>query len=197
MHQPEVSLHPQRFEEIPRGRSTVLRREKHADTFDQRLGVIVEFPLLEWHDEDRRWYSVNHPFTAPMEEDLPLLETDPGRVRAKAYDVVLNGWELGGGSIRIHDTALQRFVFTKLLGISDEDARRRFGFFLDALEYGTPPHGGIALGIDRMVALLAGEASIRDAMAFPKTASAEDLMAGAPSSVDDKQLRELHLRTVR
>ena len=156
---------------------------------------IIEFPLLEWHDEDQRWYSVNHPFTAPMEEDLPLLEREPGRVRAKAYDVVLNGWELGGGSVRIHDTALQRDVFTRLLGIGEAEARQRFGFFLDALEYGTPPHGGIALGIDRLVALLAGEASIREAMAFPKTASAEDLMAGAPSPVDAKQLRELHLKT--
>ena len=132
-----------------------------------------------------------------MEEDLRLLDSDPGRVRAKAYDVALNGWELGGGSVRIHETALQRFVFTKLLGISDEEARQRFGFFLDALEYGTPPHGGIALGIDRMIALLAGEASIREAMAFPKTASAEDLMAGAPSPVDEKQLRDLHLRILR
>jgi aspartyl-tRNA synthetase len=178
-------------------RLEIARRENlvRADAFE--FAWIVEFPLLEWHEEDRRWYSVNHPFTAPMEEDLPLLESDPGRVRAKAYDVVLNGWELGGGSIRIHDTALQRFVFTKLLGISEEEARHRFGFFLDALEYGTPPHGGIALGIDRMIALLAGETSIREAMAFPKTASADDLMAGAPSTVDDKQLRELHLRAVR
>ncbi|PYR56087.1 MAG: aspartate--tRNA ligase [Acidobacteria bacterium] len=164
-----------------------------ADVFE--FAWIVEFPLLEWHDEDQRWYSVNHPFTAPMEEDVPLLAREPGRVRAKAYDVVLNGWELGGGSIRIHDTALQRDVFTRLLGIGEAEARQRFGFFLDALEYGTPPHGGIALGIDRLVALLAGEASIREAMAFPKTASAEDLMAGAPSPVDAKQLRELHLKT--
>jgi aspartyl-tRNA synthetase len=155
---------------------------------------IVEFPLLEWHAEDGRWYSVNHPFTAPMEEDLPLLESDPGKVRAQAYDVVLNGWEVGGGSIRIHDMALQHRVFTKLLGIGEEEARHRFGFFLDALEYGTPPHGGIALGLDRMVALLAGESSIRDAMAFPKTAAAEDLMAGAPSTVDPRQVRELHLK---
>jgi aspartyl-tRNA synthetase len=178
-------------------RLEIARRENfvRADAFE--FAWIVEFPLLEWHEEDRRWYSVNHPFTAPMEEDLSLLESHPGRVRAKAYDVVLNGWELGGGSIRIHDTSLQRFVFTNLLGISEDEARHRFGFFLDALEYGTPPHGGIALGIDRMVALLAGEASIREAMAFPKTASAEDLMAGAPSTVDDKQLRELHLRAAR
>jgi aspartyl-tRNA synthetase len=127
-------------------------------------------------------------------EDLPLLESDPGKVRAQAYDVVLNGWEIGGGSIRIHDMALQYRVFTKLLGIGEEEARHRFGFFLDALEYGTPPHGGIALGLDRMVALLAGESSIRDAMAFPKTAAAEDLMAGAPSTVDPRQVRELHLK---
>jgi len=178
-------------------RLEIARRENmvRADAFE--FAWIVEFPLLEWHEDDRRWYSVNHPFTAPMEEDLHLLEKDPGRVRAKAYDVVLNGWELGGGSVRIHDTALQRFVFTTLLGIGEEEARQRFGFFLDALEYGTPPHGGIALGIDRMIALLAGESSIREAMAFPKTASAEDLMAGAPSPVDDKQLRDLHLRPVR
>jgi aspartyl-tRNA synthetase len=177
-------------------RLEIARRENliRPDVFE--FAWIVEFPLLEWHEDDRRWYSVNHPFTAPMEEDLPLLEKEPGRVRAKAYDVVLNGWELGGGSIRIHDTTLQRFVFTKLLGIGDEEARQRFGFFLEALEYGTPPHGGIALGIDRMIALLAGESSIREAMAFPKTASAEDLMAGAPSPVDEKQLRELHLRIV-
>jgi aspartyl-tRNA synthetase len=158
---------------------------------------IVEFPLLEWHADDGRWYSVNHPFTAPMDEDLPLLDSEPGRVRAKAYDVVLNGWELGGGSIRIHDVALQHHVFTKLLGIDEDEASHRFGFFLDALEYGTPPHGGIALGLDRMVALLAGESSIRDAMAFPKTAAAEDLMAGAPTTVDPRQIRELHLKIQR
>jgi aspartyl-tRNA synthetase len=163
-----------------------------ADVFE--FAWVTDFPLVEWHDDDRRWYSVNHPFTAPMDEDVPSLDTEPGRVRAKAYDVILNGWELGGGSIRIHDMALQHRVFTKLLGIGEEDARRRFGFFLDALEYGTPPHGGIALGIDRLVALMAGETSIRDAMAFPKTAAAEDLMAGAPSAVDDAQLRDLRLR---
>jgi aspartyl-tRNA synthetase len=175
-------------------RLAVAKKESLADPDAFEFLWVTEFPLLEWHEEDKRWYSVNHPFTAPMEVDLPLLETDPGRVRAQAYDVIVNGWELGGGSIRIHDTALQHLVFTRLLGIGEEEARQRFGFFLDALMYGTPPHGGIALGVDRMIALLAGESSIRDAMAFPKTAAAEDLMAGAPSPVDAKQLRDLHLR---
>ena len=121
-----------------------------------------------------------------------MLETDPGRVRARAYDLALNGSEIAGGSIRIHRSDVQRQVF-RLLGITDEDARARFGFFLDALEYGTPPHGGIALGLDRITAILAGESSIREVIAFPKTAAAVDLMADAPSTVDQRQLRELHL----
>jgi aspartyl-tRNA synthetase len=153
---------------------------------------VTDFPLLEYHAEDGRWYSMHHPFTSPNDEDVDKLETDPGAVKAKAYDLVLNGSEIGGGSIRIHDAALQARIFTRL-GISDEEAKLRFGFFLEALEYGTPPHGGIALGLDRIVAILAGEASIREVIAFPKTASAVDLMAGAPSPVDAKQLRELHL----
>ncbi len=155
---------------------------------------VTDFPLLEYHEEDARWYSTHHPFTAPLDEDVDKLESDPGAVRAKAYDLVLNGTELGGGSIRIHDAALQARIFRRL-GITDEEAKLRFGFFLEALEYGTPPHGGIALGLDRMVALLAGESSIREVMAFPKTANALDLMAGAPSPVDARQLTELHLKT--
>jgi aspartyl-tRNA synthetase len=155
---------------------------------------VTDFPLLEYHEEDARWYSTHHPFTAPLDEDADKLESDPGAVRAKAYDLVLNGTELGGGSIRIHDSALQARIFRRL-GITDEEAKLRFGFFLEALEYGTPPHGGIALGLDRMVALLAGESSIREVMAFPKTANALDLMAGAPSPVDARQLTELHLKT--
>jgi aspartyl-tRNA synthetase len=154
---------------------------------------VTDFPLLEHNADDGRWYSMHHPFTAPRDEDVDKLESDPGAVRAKAYDLVLNGSEIGGGSVRIHDAALQARIFRRL-GITDEEAKIRFGFFLEALEYGTPPHGGIALGLDRIVAILAGEASIREVIAFPKTASAVDLMAGAPSPVDPKQLRELHLK---
>jgi aspartyl-tRNA synthetase len=135
---------------------------------------------------------MHHPFTSPVPEDIDKLESDPGAVRAQAYDLVLNGSEIGGGSIRIHDASLQARMF-KCLGITDEEAKARFGFFLEALEYGTPPHGGIALGLDRIVASLAGESSIREVIAFPKTANAVDLMAGAPSPVDPRQLRELHL----
>ena len=155
---------------------------------------VTDFPLLEFNAEERRWYSMHHPFTAPLDEDIEKLESDPGAVRAKAYDLVLNGSEIGGGSVRIHSAALQARIFQRL-GITDEEAKLRFGFFLEALEYGTPPHGGIALGLDRIVAILAGEASIREVIAFPKTANAVDLMAGAPSPVDAKQLRELHLKT--
>ena len=154
---------------------------------------VVDFPMFEWLDEEQRYEFMHHPFTSPLESDATLLETDPGRARARAYDLVLNGSEVAGGSIRIHDQALQRLIF-RLLKISDEEAKLRFGFFLDALEYGTPPHGGIAIGLDRTVAILAGESSIRDVIAFPKTAQAVDLMAGAPSTVDPKQLRELGIK---
>jgi len=156
------------------------------------LNWIVDFPLLEWSAAEQRLTSMHHPFTSPRPEDVDRLEDDPAGVRARAYDLVLNGNEIGGGSIRIHDAALQARIF-RLLRIGDAEARARFGFFLDALGYGAPPHGGIALGLDRIVALLAGEASIRDVMAFPKTAGAVDLMAGSPSAVDRRQLRELHL----
>ena len=155
---------------------------------------VVDFPLLEWDEAGRRYTAMHHPFTSPIDADLERLSSEPGAVRAKAYDLVLNGSEIGGGSIRIHDQATQRRMF-ELLNIGPEEAKSRFGFFLDALEHGTPPHGGIALGLDRIIALLAGETSIRDVIAFPKTATAVDLMAGAPADVDPKQLRELKLRS--
>jgi aspartyl-tRNA synthetase len=154
---------------------------------------VVDFPLFDWDDDAKRWVAMHHPFTSPSDADLPRMTEAPGEVAAKAYDLVLNGSEIGGGSIRIHDPEVQRQLF-RLLGISDEDARLRFGFFIDALEYGTPPHGGIALGLDRIVALLAGEPSIRDVIAFPKTAAVVDLMSDAPSTVDARQWKELHLR---
>lgn len=154
---------------------------------------IVDFPLFELDEGEGRWYARHHPFTSPRPEDLDRLESDPGATLARAYDVVLNGIELGGGSIRIHDTETQYRMF-RALGISDEDARRRFGFLLDAFRYGAPPHGGIALGLDRMIMLMAGADSIRDVIAFPKTARAQDLMTSAPSQVDEGQLRELSIR---
>src|SRR5262245_27392703 len=174
-------------------RLAMAKKENLANPDAYELLWVTEFPLLEYHEDDGRWYSMHHPFTSPHDDDIEKLESDPGAVRAKAYDLVLNGSEIGGGSIRIHDAGLQARMF-KRLGISDEEAKLRFGFFLEALEYGTPPHGGIALGVDRIVAILAGESSIREVIAFPKTANALDLMSGAPSPVDAKQLRELHLK---
>jgi aspartyl-tRNA synthetase len=174
-------------------RLAIAKKENLAPPGSFEFLWVTEFPLLEYHEEDGRWYSMHHPFTSPLDEDIAKIESDPGTVRAKAYDLVLNGSEIGGGSIRIHDAALQSRMF-KRLGISDEEAKVRFGFFVEALAYGTPPHGGIALGVDRIVAILCGESSIREVIAFPKTANAIDLMSDAPSPVDAKQLKELHLK---
>ena len=154
---------------------------------------IVEFPMFEFDAEENRWDSMHHPFTAPRPQDVPLLDTDPGKARAVAYDLVINGSEAGGGTIRIHDQATQSKVFT-LLGIDAETAKNRFGFLLDALQMGAPPHGGIALGIDRFVMLFGSLDSIRELIAFPKTQKATDLMTGAPNVVEQKQLRELGIK---
>ena len=154
---------------------------------------VLDFPLLEFDSVENRWVSRHHPFTSPVDEDLEILTSHPERVRAKAYDLVLNGTEIGGGSIRIHRRDVQSAIF-KLLGFSEEEARDKFGFFLEALEFGTPPHGGIALGLDRLVMILTGQSSLRDVIAFPKTARAVDLMSGSPSPVSDQQLRELGIQ---
>jgi aspartyl-tRNA synthetase len=157
---------------------------------------VVDFPMFDYDEKENRFAAMHHPFTSPREDDLERLETDPGTVKARAYDLVLNGSEIGGGSIRIHRQDIQRRVF-KVLGLTEEQARERFGFFLEALEYGTPPHGGIALGWDRINALMAGESNIREVIAFPKTASAVDLMCDSPAGVDQKQLDELGLKINR
>ncbi|HYD91148.1 MAG TPA: amino acid--tRNA ligase-related protein, partial [Flavobacterium sp.] len=154
---------------------------------------VVDFPLLEWDEESGRFHAMHHPFTSPKPNDIPLLETDPAAVRANAYDLVLNGNEIGGGSIRIHDKATQALMF-KYLGFTEEQARAQFGFLMDAFQYGAPPHGGLAFGFDRLVAILGGQETIRDFIAFPKNNSGRDVMIDAPSVIDNSQLDELHIK---
>jgi aspartyl-tRNA synthetase len=156
---------------------------------------IVRFPLLHWDEEESRYVAEHHPFTMPLPEDLPLLETEPGKVRAQAYDLVINGEEAAGGTIRCHDPVIQARIF-ELLGLTPAEAEEKFGFLLGALRNGAPPHGGIAFGLDRMVMLYEGLTNIRDCIAFPKTAKGTDLMTGAPGTIDERQLRELRIRTV-
>jgi aspartyl-tRNA synthetase len=175
-------------------RDFVLERSRNSR--DYKFAWVTDFPLFEWSEEDGRYVSVHHPFTSPNMEDLEFLETDPARVRAVAYDIVINGYEVGGGSIRIHDQDLQARIF-KAIGLPEEEARDKFGYFLEALSYGTPPHGGIAFGFDRLVMLMAGVESIREVIPFPKTTSALCLLTGSPSAVDEKQLDELGIAIKR
>ena len=171
--------------------------EKKGTSDDYKFLWVTDFPMFEWDEDTKTWVAAHHPFTSPDEDDLKAgrLTSDPGAVRALAYDIVLNGTELGSGSIRIHQQSVQSEIF-RALGMTDEEAKERFGFFLEALTYGTPPHGGIALGLDRIAMILAGAPSLREVIAFPKTAKAIDLMVDAPTPVSDTQLRELHIRPV-
>lgn len=177
-------------------RLELARQQELLDKREYKFVWITEFPLLEWSEEENRYTAMHHPFTMPMEEDLEFLDTNPGRVRAKAYDIVLNGTELGGGSVRIHQNHIQEKMF-QVLGFTKEEAYEQFGFLLRAFQYGVPPHAGLAYGLDRLVMLMAGTDSIRDVIAFPKVKDASDLMAEAPSVVDEKQLEELQIAPMK
>lgn len=175
-------------------RIEMAKRRKLIDPDALAFTWVVDFPMFEYDEEEKRYVAMHHPFTAPRDEDLPLLKTDPSKVYAKAYDMVLNGTEIGGGSIRIHRRDVQKQVFSAI-GLSDEQAAEKFGFMMNAFEYGAPPHGGLAFGLDRLIMIMAKRDSIRDVIAFPKTQSAACLMTQAPNDVDEKQLRELHIKT--
>lgn len=181
------------FDALGNLRLEIARRLDLIDKNQFKFLWVTEFPLFEYDEEEKRWCAVHHPFTSPMDEDIQYLDTDPGKVRSKAYDIVLNGVELGGGSIRIHSQELQAKMFD-LIGITKEQAEERFGFLLEAFKYGTPPHGGMAYGLDRMIMLMAGKSSIRDVIAFPKVQNASCLMSNAPDTVEPKQLKELHIK---
>jgi aspartyl-tRNA synthetase len=208
----ELRIWAERFDARPNDLILIMAGEKNSTRkalselrleMGNRLGLrtqgiyeplwVVDFPLLEWDNETRRWYAMHHPFTSPKPEDIPFLESNPGAVRANAYDLVINGVEIGGGSIRIHNKALQKQMF-KVLGFSEEQAQDQFGFLMNAFEYGAPPHGGIAFGFDRWVAIFAGIDSIRDCIAFPKNNAGRDVMIDSPSVINNEQLKELHIR---
>ena len=174
-------------------RIEMAKRRNLIDPDALAFAWVVDFPMFEYDEEENRYVAMHHPFTSPRDEDLPLLATDPGKVYAKAYDMVLNGTEIGGGSIRIHRRDVQKQIFSAI-GLSDEEAQEKFGFMMNAFEYGAPPHGGLAFGLDRLIMIMAQRDSIRDVIAFPKTQSAACVMTQAPNDVDDKQLRELHIR---
>ena len=174
-------------------RIEMAKRRNLIDNDALAFAWVVDFPMFEYDEEEKRYVAMHHPFTSPRDEDLPLLATDPGKVYAKAYDMVLNGTEIGGGSIRIHRRDVQKQIFSAI-GLSDEEAQEKFGFMMNAFEYGAPPHGGLAFGLDRLIMIMAQRDSIRDVIAFPKTQSAACVMTQAPNDVDDKQLRELHIR---
>jgi aspartyl-tRNA synthetase len=183
------------YESLGRLRVFLAERLKLADPQVLAFCWVTDFPFFQWNEDEKRWDPSHHLFTAPMQEDIPLLDTDPAQARGQQYDLVLNNNEVAGGSIRIHDRALQEKVF-RLIGLDSEVAQERFGHMLEAFEYGTPPHGGIAPGIDRLCMLLADEPNIREVIPFPKNQAARDLMADAPSPVEGQQLKELKIRIV-
>jgi aspartyl-tRNA synthetase len=182
------------YDSLGQLRLELARRLDMLDKNEYKFVWVTEFPLYEYDEEEKRYVAKHHPFTSPMDEDIDFLETDPGKVRAKAYDIVLNGVEIGGGSIRIHSQELQSKMF-ELLGFTEEEAWERFGFLLEAFKYGTPPHGGMAYGLDRLVMIMAGKSSIRDVIAFPKVQNASCIMTNAPDVVEVKQLKELHIKS--